>query len=125
MEPKLMTVAVYRGTKTLANLEACPTEPVLLQLLTEHLAPAVRMCGQQSGHQIDKLARLQKRFVMAEADGLPYFAEVAGYLILIPQTVSSVAGDHVLYTFSVMKHKNVADKPILTTTTLRERKYIR
>jgi flavin reductase (DIM6/NTAB) family NADH-FMN oxidoreductase RutF len=127
MEPKLMTIAIYNGTKTLANLEATPTQPVLLQLLTEELAPVVRVCGQQSGHKVDKLTRLQKRFGL-EVDkgiGLPYFRAAAGYLILMPQTISTVAGDPVLYTYVVTKHVNLTDATILTTTLLRDQKYIR
>lgn len=125
MEPKLMIVAVYRDTKTLANLEAVPSQPVLLQLLTEELAPAIRVCGQQSGHGVDKLARLKKRHAMAEVDGLPYFADAAGYLILTPAAVTPVGGDHVLYTFAVQTHKNLSPAPVLTTTMLREQKIIR
>lgn len=125
MEPKLMAVAVYEGTKTLANLQEYPRATVLLQLLTAPLAPAVRVCGQQSGHIIDKLTRLQKRFAMHTDEGLPYFCDAAGYLLLTPQTISSVVGDHVLYTFAVTKHKNLTDYPVLTTTILRDQKYIR
>lgn len=49
MTPKEMLVAVYQGTQTHANIFQNPTAPVLLQLLTEPLAPVVRVCGQQSG----------------------------------------------------------------------------
>jgi flavin reductase (DIM6/NTAB) family NADH-FMN oxidoreductase RutF len=125
LKPKRMMVAVYHGTKTLANLEVCPDQTVLLQLLTQSLAPVVRVCGQQSGHIIDKLPRLQKRFMTASDADLPYFCEAAGYMLLVPQTVFSVMGDHTLYTFVVTKHKNLSDKPILTTTMLRDQKYIR
>jgi len=125
MKPKLMTIAVYEDTKTLANLVSNPHQLILLQLLTQELAPVVRICGQQSGHRIDKLTRLQKRFAMSVDGRLPYFCDSAGYIILSPQTISSVAGDHMLYTCVVTKHKNLTDNPILTTKTLRDQKYIR
>ncbi len=125
MEPKLMTVAVYHQTKTLENLVQSPTKPVLLQLLSEQLAPVVRVCGQLSGLKIDKIARLKKRYVFGEQRGLPYFVEAAGFLLLQPISVVEVAGDHVLYTFSVLEHKNLLDVPLLTTDILRAQKIIR
>lgn len=125
MEPKLMTIAVYHNTKTLENLESCPTKPILLQLLSATLAPVVRICGQQSGLKIDKISRLRKRFTLGEDTGLLYFAEGAGYLVLQPQIVTPINGDHVLYTCSVVKHVNLNDVPLLTTDILREQKIIR
>jgi flavin reductase (DIM6/NTAB) family NADH-FMN oxidoreductase RutF len=59
LKPKLMMVAVYKNTQTLKNIALGKT--VVLQLLTEELAPVVRVCGRQSGKLIDKIARLQKR----------------------------------------------------------------
>ena len=125
LEPKRMLVAVYQDTKTLHNLQDRPTEPVLLQLLTKSLAPVVRVCGQQSGKTIDKVSRLQKRYDIAFHEGIPYFTQAAGYLLLVPQSVTETDGDHVLYTFSVMRHKNMSDTEILTTDVLRQQKIIR
>lgn len=125
MEPKLMMIAVYHNTKTLENLESCPTTPILLQLLSATLAPVVRTCGQQSGLQINKMQRLAKRYSLAHDSNLPYFTEAAGYLVLQPQQVVTVAGDHVLYTCTVVKQVNVSDVPLLTTDVLRAEKIIR
>ena len=125
MEPKLMTVAVYHKTKTLENLTSNPEAPVLLQLLTEELAPVVRVCGQMSGFAIDKISRLKKRYGIALYDSLPYFTTAAGYLVLQVQSVNEVPGDHTLYTFCVLEHKNLSDAPLLTTDTLRAQKIIR
>ena len=125
LKPKRMAVAVYHDTKTLANLQARPDHPVLLQLLTSSLAPVVRVCGQQSGKQIDKISRLQKRYGIAYRQGLPYLAAAAGYLVLVDPVVTPVSGDHTVYTFSVAAHKNLQDQPILTTEQLRQQKYIR
>jgi flavin reductase (DIM6/NTAB) family NADH-FMN oxidoreductase RutF len=125
MEPKQMMVAVYLGTKTLENLKSSPAKPVLLQLLSEELAPIVRVCGQLSGSKIDKIKRLKKRYQFGDESGLPFFKDAAGYLLLQPQTVTEVAGDHTLYTFSVVKQVNISDKPLLMTDTLRSQKIIR
>lgn len=125
LEPKLMSVAVYRGTKTLANLEENPQQTVLLQLLSESLAPVVRVCGQQSGNSIDKIARLKKRYALSYYEQLPYLSDIAGYMVLTQPTVTEVPGDHVLYTYSVATHKNLTDYPLLTTDYLRAKKIIR
>lgn len=125
MEPKLMMIAVYHNTKTLENLEARPTTPILLQLLSATLAPVVRTCGQQSGLKINKMQRLAKRYSLAEDTNLPYFTEGAGYLILQPQRGIAVSGDHVLYTCAVVKQVNLNDVPLLTTEVLRAEKIIR
>ena len=125
MEPKLMMVAVYRGTKTLDNLKQSPTKPVLLQLLSAELAPVVRVCGQQSGSKIDKIKRLKKRYQFGDENNLPFFKDAAGYLVLLPEAVTEIAADHLLYTFSVLKQVNIVDVPLLMTDILRSQKIIR
>ena len=85
----------------------------------------VRICGQQSGNDIDKITRLQKRFTLAQCNELYYLADAAGYVELALVDLHDVGGDHRLGTFTVGKQKNLHDKPILTTDFLREHKYIR
>ena len=123
MEPKLMLVAVYAGTKTLENITL--HKHGLLQLLTEELAPAVRVCGQMSGHSIDKTARLKKRYELHEHASLPYFAQAAGYMELLFTSITKTAGDHVLALAEVKHAKNLTDRPLLTTDYLKDHKYIR
>jgi len=123
LDPKLMTIALYNQTKTLENVQQ--TKRALLQLLPESLAPVVRICGQQSGNDIDKITRLQKRFTLAQCNELYYLADAAGYVELSLVDLHDVGGDHRLGTFTVGKQKNLHDKPILTTDYLREHKYIR
>ena len=77
LKPKLLTIAVYHGTQTHKNISVGST--VLLQLLTEELASIVRICGQQSGRTIDKLARLRKRYEIQQHNGLQYLAVCAGF----------------------------------------------
>jgi flavin reductase (DIM6/NTAB) family NADH-FMN oxidoreductase RutF len=125
MEPKIILVAVYHHTKTLSNLNAALESPVLLQLLSVSLAPVVRICGQQSGHDIDKLARLQKRFSMSTYHDLPYFTDAAGIMVLDRLTLQSCGGDHDLLTGTVLGSKNLHEVPLLTTDFLKTHKYIR
>jgi len=125
MTPKEMLVAVYQGTQTHANIFQNPTAPVLLQLLTEPLAPVVRVCGQQSGKKIDKMARLYKRYGIATHEDLPYFTDGAGVMLLAPTQLIEQVGDHDLLLGAVTWSKNLCDRPILTTTYLREHKFTR
>lgn len=123
LDPKLMTVAVYHGTKTRENIQN--GETVLLQLLSEELAPVVRVCGQQSGHSVDKIKRLQKRYELMEQDGLYYFTKAAGFMLLEITDLYENGGDHTLVTGRVFTSKNLSDAPILTTTYLKEHKFTR
>jgi|AntRauTorckE6833_2_1112554.scaffolds.fasta_scaffold17421_3 flavin reductase (DIM6/NTAB) family NADH-FMN oxidoreductase RutF len=123
LDPKLMTIAVYKDTKTLNNIQL--SKRCLLQLLPESLAPVVRVCGQKSGNDIDKIARLQKRFELKQHTDLYYFADAAGWLELEIADMHDVGGDHILVTGKVVKQKNLHDVQILTTDYLRTNGYIR
>lgn len=123
LEPKLMLVAVYKDTQTLGNVRV--GERVLLQLLTEALAPVVRVCGQQSGKTVDKIKRLAKRYPLKEREGLYYFEKAAGYTELVVEQLIETSGDHYLLVGSVLTSKNLLDEKILTTAYLREQGYIR
>ena len=123
MGPKLMMIAVYHGTKTHANIAA--TKRAVLQLLPETLAPVIRVCGHESGNDINKMKRLQKRYAIAALAGIPFFVDCAGYLELSVQQLLSVGGDHDLAVCSVASHKNTADVPLLTTDYLRAKGLLR
>lgn len=123
LEPKLMMVAVYKNTKTLENVSIGKT--VLLQLLPQDLAPVVRVCGQKSGKDIDKITRLKKRFELKEEKGLCYFSDAAGFAELVVEQIVKTSGDHDLLIGKVIKAKNLHDKTILTTAYLKANGYIR
>jgi flavin reductase (DIM6/NTAB) family NADH-FMN oxidoreductase RutF len=123
MDPKLMLVAVYHGTKTHSNVVS--TKQAVLQLLSEELAPVIRVCGHFSGNQIAKIKRLQKRYDINYCSDLPYFEKCAGYLELELLKLISVGGDHDLAIFSVTQHKNLHDKTLLTTDYLRAQGLLR
>ena len=123
LDPKLLMVAVYHGTQTRTNIAVGGT--VLLQLLSQELAPVVRVCGQMSGKTINKIARLQKRYDIQQVDGFSYFKAAAGYMTLEIEQIIKTSGDHDLLISKVIKAKNLADVPLLTTTYLKAEKYIR
>jgi flavin reductase (DIM6/NTAB) family NADH-FMN oxidoreductase RutF len=117
MEPKIIMVAVYHNTQTWYNLTT--SKRALLQLLSEELAPVVRICGHLSGARVDKITRLQKRHQIDYLHSLPYFANAAGYLELQVERLISFGGDHDLAICSVLSSKNLADAKLLTTDYLR------
>lgn len=123
LDPKLMMVAVYKDTQTHKNIGV--GQKVLLQLLTEDLAPVVRVCGNMTGKNIDKIKRLQKRYQLEKHQDLHYFTMAAGFMELEIEQLLETSGDHVLMVGQVCKGKNLVDVPILTTSYLKEHKYIR
>lgn len=123
MEPKLMQVAVYHNTQTHKNIKVGGV--VLLQLLSQPLAPIVRICGQQSGSTIDKIKRLQKRYALNQHGDLWYLEEAAGFLELHIKQILDVGGDHDLIVGEVTHHKNLSGTALLTTDYLKEHQYIR
>lgn len=123
LDPKLVMVAVYKNTQTLKNVAV--GKIVLLQLLGEDLAPVVRVCGQLSGKDIDKISRLKKRYELLEEGDLYYFKEAAGFMELKVEQLIETTGDHDLLVGKILKAKNLYDKPILTTTYLKANGYIR
>ncbi|MBY0538209.1 flavin reductase family protein [Patescibacteria group bacterium] len=117
MEPKLLMVAVYHGTKTHSNLVV--TKRAVLQLLSEELAPVTKVCGHLSGTKINKMNRLQKRYEVFTVHDIPVFARSAGYMELQLQKLITVGGDHDLAVCTVTSSKNLHDIPLLTTDHLR------
>jgi flavin reductase (DIM6/NTAB) family NADH-FMN oxidoreductase RutF len=123
MEPKVMLVAIYKGTQTHANVRV--GNLVRLQLLTEINAPLVRLLGQQSGKNIDKLARLNKRDLVAYADTMPYVRDCAGYIDAKVTKIITAGLDHDLVLIQATTQKSISDGRILTTTYLKEHKFTR
>lgn len=117
MDPKIIMVAVYHGTKTHGNL--LKNKRALLQLLSEELGPVTRICGHFTGAKIDKIARLKKRYPIDTIHDIPFFTACAGYLELEVTKIIPCGGDHDLALCSVVTHKNLRDVPLLTTDYLR------
>jgi flavin reductase (DIM6/NTAB) family NADH-FMN oxidoreductase RutF len=125
MSPKMMAVAVFKDTKTLANLEQNPNQCVTLQLLGEKHASLVRSLGQTSGFQSSKIAKLQKKNALTKNANILHLTDVLGYIVLCDLQKYDISGDHILYVGKVSTMKNTKDGEVLTTTFLRQRGYIR
>ena len=123
MKPKLMMVAMYHNTKTYKNVTT--TKKAILQLLSEELAPVTRICGHLSGNTTDKLARIRKRYSIDTLHEIPFFTKSAGYMELTLQKIIPIGGDHDLAIFTVVSHKNLNDKKVLTTDYLRAKGLLR
>ncbi|MEY2665546.1 MAG: hypothetical protein RLZZ480_651 [Candidatus Parcubacteria bacterium] len=123
IEPKILLLAVYHHTKTLANLKQNPR--ALLQLLTTSHVDIVHTCGRQSGNSADKLTKVSKKHEVGEVGGLSYMKDAAGYMELEIRDLLEIGGDHLLAVAEVVRTKNLADAPILTSEYLREKGIIR
>lgn len=120
MQPKRYMVGLYKNTKTLANVQAYPQ--FLLQLLSADQYKVVKLLGQTSGFQHDKIQRLREPISVFHE--FPYL--VNSCAIVLCQVISSVdAGDHIAFLCDVTAYKNLNDIPLLTTGFLRDKKIIR
>ena len=120
MQPKRYMVGIFKNTKTLANVQAYPN--FLLQLLSAEQYKVVKLLGQTSGFQHDKLDRLREP--MSTFHQFHYLTNSCA--IVLCQVVSFIdAGDHIAYLCDATSYKNLNDTPILTTGLLREKKIIR
>lgn len=121
MQPKRFVIAVYKNTKTLDNLSFNQT--VVLQVLNETHAPLVKLLGKQSGKKIDKMQRLRKCDCLQTVDDFELLKGVNAYLRLAVVNSMDV-GDHILYTFDLLKSRSFNDVNILTNQYLMENGYI-
>ena len=123
MDPKLLMVAVYKGTQTRDNVR--DGSAVLMQLLTEDQAHFVRLLGKQSGRNVDKVARLTQRGLLSYAKSLPFLIDAAGYITGTIDSIHKINGDHDLVVIRVGTTKTLSSQPVLTTEYLRQHGYIR
>ncbi|MCX8478222.1 MAG: flavin reductase [Chitinophagales bacterium] len=121
MQPKRFVIAVYKNTKTLDNLSFNQT--VVLQVLNEVHAPLVKLLGKQSGKKIDKMSRLRKRDCLQTIDECELLKCVNAYLRLAVVDSFDV-GDHILYTFDLVKSRSFSEANILTNQYLMEHGHI-
>lgn len=123
MEPRMMLVSMYHHTLTADNVKE--TKRGLLQLLTTEHVDIVHTLGKQSGRQIDKIEKTNKKHPVKYFKGLPFMTDTAGYMELKFVDFLEVGGDHVLGIAKVTSSKNFSDKPILTTDYLKEKGILR
>ena len=106
LKPKSYVIAVYRGTKTHANIfDKSANEYLLLQGLAKPQSRYVRPLGQKSGLRYDKEKYLSKQnisFYNLQASDYAYLPD-CGFVIACKITSKIVYGDHDLITANVVK----------------------
>jgi len=122
MNPKRFVCGIYEGTKTLENV-VCHKEFVL-QLLSEKQYRLVDLLGKKSGHQFNKMERLEKRKLITEWNGFPVLKDALA-VILLSAISSFPGGDHTGFLCDVVQYKNLNEGDPLTLDTLRAHKLIR
>ncbi|MCU0396417.1 MAG: flavin reductase family protein [Chitinophagaceae bacterium] len=122
MQPKRMMVALYEGTQTLENVQQHPH--FVLQLLAAHQYRLVNQLGKQSGRQVNKIARLEKRKLLSNWNGFPILHEALAVMELKVHE-QLPGGDHHLFVCDVVAYKNLHEGQPLTTSILHEHRIIR
>ena len=80
--------------------------------------------GKKSGHQLNKIERLEKRKLLTHWNGFPILKDALAVMLL--NTISSFpGGDHTGFLCDVVQYKNLNEGNPLTLDTLREHKLIR
>ena len=106
LKPKSYVIAVYRGTKTHANIfDKSANEYFLLQGLSRPQSKYVRPLGQKSGLRYDKEKYLSKQNInFYNLNGSAYgYLPDCGFVIACKVTSKIVYGDHDLITAVVVK----------------------
>lgn len=122
MKPKRYLIGVYEGTKTLANIKKDPE--IVLQFLAAAQYRVVRLLGQQSGKQIDKIKRLDRQHLLDTWKGFPVLRE-APAVVRLKVIGTFPGGDHECFLCEVTDYKNRNDGAFLYLDHLKERKIIR
>lgn len=122
MEPKRMTVAIYKETKTLELAEK--EKQFVLQLLAKNQLNLVKYLGFKSGFNSDKIGYLKKRALIKNWNGFEVLRDALAFIHL-KQIKSIDAGDHQLFLCDVIGFFNNLDAEGLTLNELRRKKIIR
>ena len=122
MNPKQYIVGLYHGTKSLSLAEESPC--FVLQLLHEEQYPLIRLLGQQSGHTINKIQRLQKRKLLSVWHDFFILKDALAVLLLNGRSTFE-GGDHRGFLCDVTDYKNLNEGAPLTLDYLRAKKIIR
>lgn len=127
MHPKLYIAGIYEGTRTLELIEQNPH--FIVQLLSAGQYNLVKLLGQQSGHNIDKIARLEKRGLLQRYQNFPVLKDALAWMEMkarpVAVPVNSPQPDHRLYLCELVSYRNNTDEQPLTLNILREKKIVR
>jgi flavin reductase (DIM6/NTAB) family NADH-FMN oxidoreductase RutF len=122
MQPKRFVCGIYEGTKTLENV--INHKQFVLQLLSEKQYRLVDLLGKKSGHQMNKIERLEKRKLITDWNEFPILKDALAVMWL--KVISSFpGGDHTGFLCDILQYKNINEGEPLTLDTLREHKLIR
>jgi len=121
MQPKLYTIAIYKGTKTLENLQHSTLS--VLQFLNKQHTSLVRPLGKKSGYKSDKATYLKKKNLLTEWQKKEVLSNCNAYLLLEKLSVTTT-GDHDLFFFKVLKYKTQSEQNILMFQDLVDQKII-
>ncbi len=120
MKPKRYIVGVYKGTKTLENLEENPEG--VLNFMTSKMSSLVNLLGKKSGHKIDKIKKLGDRIQLSE-DGF-YLLKDSLATVRLKFTTRLDGGDHWAWLAEVVSYENNNDHKPLTLEYLKRQKVI-
>jgi len=122
MEPKRYMIAIYKNTKTLENIES--TGIFVLQLLSSEQYRLIKLLGKTSGHQINKIEKLENRKELQKWKGYLVLKNALAYIEL--KTIMRYdAGDHIMFVCDLLSFYNNLPGEALTLDVLREKKLIR
>jgi flavin reductase (DIM6/NTAB) family NADH-FMN oxidoreductase RutF len=89
----------------------------------------VKLLGQQSGHNIDKMKRLEKRKLLTEWNGFAVLQDAIAWMEMkaLPLSVNKSLHqpDHQLFLCDVVAYKNANAGDALTVDILRNKKVVR
>lgn len=122
MQPKRMLVAIYENTQTLDLVKKNPH--FVLQLLSAKQYRLVDLLGKKSGHNIDKIKRLEKRNLVTEWNGFKILNNALAVMEL--KAVNTLpGGDHKIFLCDMIAYKNLTDGDALSLDDLRTHHLIR
>jgi flavin reductase (DIM6/NTAB) family NADH-FMN oxidoreductase RutF len=122
MKPKRFMVALYHGTLTLELV--LKEKEFVLQILKEDQYNLVKLLGQQSGHSIDKIKRLEKRKLLTKWED---YQILTGCLAAMKLSVLSQTsgGDHEMFLCDLVTYKNFNEGKELSLEVLSQKNIIR
>ena len=122
MKPKRFMVALYHGTLTLELVQN--EKEFVLQILKEDQYNLVKLLGQQSGHTIDKMKRLEKRKLLTAWED---YQILTGCLSAMKLSVIKQisGGDHEIFLCDVVTYKNFNEGNQLSLEILSRKNIIR
>ena len=119
MHPKRFIVAIYKGTKTLDNIEQ--SRHFVLQLLSVDHLSLVNRLSKFSGTKKDKLKTMQH--LLADYNGFKILKDAVAVIEMKVLTLTD-GGDHMLALCDMAGYKNISEAEVLTLDHLRAAKLV-